>query len=171
MIFNNHPSVSMLNMTGIRRSVMHQWTVSWRHVWLVKIQVWPRKEWEFYSSYKGKFWTKIYSSTCYEQLFDMLLPQIPSWLFLMAVITFGVIFHDDAVKPNMCLLSSIHTNEKLNRVVFNHCYQYHSIKCEQAIALINKKNPNHYINFAVSPPLISALIISAVTRGFNQSQH
>ena len=59
MIFNNHPSVSILNMTGIRRSVMHQWTVSWRHVWLVKNQVWPRKEWEFYSSYKGKFWIQF----------------------------------------------------------------------------------------------------------------
>ena len=58
----------------------------------------------------------------------------------MAVITFGVIFHDDEVKLNMCILSSIHTNEKINIVVFNHYYQYHSIKYEQAIALINKKS-------------------------------
>ena len=41
-------------------------------------------------------------------------------------------------------LSSIHTNEKLNSVVFNHYYQYHSIKNEQAIALINKKSKKLY---------------------------
>ena len=69
-------------------------------------------------------------------------------------------------------LSSINTIEKLNRVVFNQYYQYHNIEYEQAIALINtKKSKKLYINFAVSPPLISALIISAVTRGINQSQH
>ena len=28
-------------------------------VWLVKYQVWPRKEWEFHSSYRGKFWIKF----------------------------------------------------------------------------------------------------------------
>ena len=56
-------------------------------------------------------------------------------------------FHDDAVKPNMCLLSSIHTNVKLNSVVFNHYYQYHSIKYEQAIALINKKKSKTLYQF------------------------
>ena len=68
-------------------------------------------------------------------------------------------------------MSSIHTNKKLNSVVFNHCYQYHNIKYEPAIVLINKKNPKHCINFAVSLPLISSLIVSAVTHGINQGQH
>ena len=69
-------------------------------------------------------------------------------------------------------LSSIHTNDKLNSVVFNQCYQYHNIEYEQAIALVNEKNnKKNHINFAVSPPLISALIISAVTQGTNQGQH
>ena len=67
-------------------------------------------------------------------------------------------------------LSTIHTNEKLNGVVFNHYHQYHNIKYEPAIALINKKKILN-INFAVSPPLISALIISTVTHGINQGQH
>ena len=68
-------------------------------------------------------------------------------------------------------LSSIHTNEKLNSVVFNQYYQYHNIEYEQAISLINQKNKKNHINFAVSPPLISALIISAVTQGIDQGQH
>ena len=55
----------------------------------------------------------------------------------MAVITFGVIFHGDEGKSNMVSLSIIHTNEKLNSKVFNHYYQYHNIKYEPAIALIN----------------------------------
>ena len=44
-------------------------------------------------------------------------------------------------------LSSIHTNEKLNSVVFNHYYQYHNIKYEQAIALINKKKSKPIYQF------------------------
>ena len=72
----------------------------------------------------------------------------------------------------MCaFLSSIHTNEKLNSVVFNQHNQYHNIEYEQAIALINKKKLKNHINFAVSQPLISALIINAVTHGINQGQH
>ena len=39
-------------------------------------------------------------------------------------------------------LSSIHTCEKLNSVVFNQYYQYHNIEYEQAIALMNKKIQN-----------------------------
>ena len=43
----------------------------------------------------------------------------------------------------MCaFLSSIHTNEKLNSMEFNHYHQYHNIKSEQAIALIIKKIQN-----------------------------
>ena len=68
-------------------------------------------------------------------------------------------------------LSSIHTNDKLNSVVFNQYYQYHNIEYGQAIALINNNKKKNHINFAVSPPLISALIISAVTQGTNQGQH
>ena len=68
-------------------------------------------------------------------------------------------------------LSTIHTNEKLNSKVFNHYYQYHNIKYEPAISMINKKNPKYYINFAVSLSLIPALIIIAVTHGINQGQH
>ena len=53
-------------------------------------------------------------------------------------------------------LSTIHTNEKLNIVVFNHYYQYHNIRYEPAIALINKKSETLYqfprvtaINFSI----------------------
>ena len=44
-------------------------------------------------------------------------------------------------------LSSIHTNEKLNSVVFNQYYQYHNIEYEQAIALINRKNSKTLYQF------------------------
>ena len=64
----------------------------------------------------------------------MPLPQMPSKLFLMVVITYG---------SQICaFLSSIHTKEKLNSMEFNHYYQYHNIKSEQAIALIIKKIQN-----------------------------
>ena len=65
-------------------------------------------------------------------------------------------------------LSTIHTNKKLNSVVFNHYYQYHNIKYEPAIALINKKSETLYqfrrvtaINFSFDKKK------SAVTRGIN----
>ena len=36
---------------------------------------------------------------------------------------------------------------------------------------MNKKNPKQYFDLAVSLPLISTLIISAVIHGVNQGQH
>ena len=36
MGFNNHSKAYILKMTGIWRSAMHQWTLSWCHVWPVK---------------------------------------------------------------------------------------------------------------------------------------
>ena len=44
-------------------------------------------------------------------------------------------------------LSSIHTCEKLNSVVFNQYYQYHNIEYEQAIALMNKKKSKTLYQF------------------------
>ena len=62
----------------------------------------------------------------------------------MAVITFGVKFHDDAVKPNMCLfVQYTHHRETKQRVIYYY-YQYHNIKYEQAIALINKISKTLY---------------------------
>ena len=55
----------------------------------------------------------------------------------MAVITLGVIFHDDTVKPNMCLFVQ-YSHQRETSVVFNDYYQYHNIKYKQAIALINR---------------------------------
>ena len=62
-------------------------------------------------------------------------------------------------------LSSIHTNEKPKKHIFNHNYQHYTIKYISAIAWI--KNKKQYIDFAVSPPLTSAFLISAVTLGIS----
>ena len=70
----------------------------------------------------------------------------------MAVITFGVIFHGDAIKPNMCLLVQYSHQRETKMHGFNHYYQYHTMKYIAAIALINNKKSIHYINLAVSPP-------------------
>ena len=82
----------------------------------------------------------LFSDMLRTTIWHMSLPQIPSQLFLMAVITFGVKFHDARLGQIRAFLSSIHTTEKLNSVVFNHYHQYHNIKYEQAIALTNKKS-------------------------------
>ena len=46
-------------------------------------------------------------------------------------------------------LSNIHTNKKLDSVVFNHYYQYHNIKYEQTIALINKNTLQNIISISL----------------------
>ena len=134
MIFNNHPSASILNMAGIRRSVMHQRTVSWRHVWLVKKQVWLRKEWEFYSGYKGNS--------------DMLRTTIlHAFIIDTVIVGSNGSHHSWSYISWWCVqakLSGIYTNVTLNSVVFSHYYQYHNIKYEPAIALMNKKSKTLY---------------------------
>ena len=144
MIFNNHPSVSILNMTGIRRSVMHQWTVSWRHVWLVKYQVWPRKEWEFYSSYRGKFWIQSIQRHATNNYLTCLYHRYRHSCFWWQWSPLELYFMMTRLSQICAFLSSIHTNEKLNSVVFSHYYRYHNIEYEQAIALINKKSKTLY---------------------------
>ena len=67
----------------------------------------------------------------------------------------------------MCaFLSNIHTNEKLRQHDFNYYHQHHTIKYISAIALMNEKI-KHYINFAMSPTLMSTSISGAVTLGVN----
>ena len=134
-------------MTGIRRSVMHQWTVSWRHVWLVKNQVWPRKEWEFYYSYKGKFWIQFIHRHATNNYLTCLYHRYRHSCFLWQWSPLELYFMMTRLSQICAFLSSIHTNEKLNSVVFTHYYQYHSIKNEHAIALIDKKKSKTLYQF------------------------
>ena len=140
MIFNNHLSVSVLNMAGIRRRVMHQWTISWRHIWLVKSLAAERMGILFWL--QGQILNKICSAICYEKLFHMPLPQKPSYWVLMALITFGVIFHGDAIKPNMSFCPVFTPMRNWTTWFFNHHYQYRNVEYELVIALINKKIQN-----------------------------
>ena len=78
----------------------------------------------------------------------------------MVIITFGVIFHGDAIKPNLCLFVHYSHQRDIKNHGFNHNHQNHTIKYIPVIKTLYQFHRVTNINFI--------LIISAVTLGVNQ---
>ena len=115
MIFNNHTSVYILNMIGIRHSEMHQRTLSWRHVQLVKIK---------FGHGKNRDFNRVTGANYEWSLFSNMI-RTTSWHA----------YH----KPNVCLFLQNSHQRETKKCSFNHYYQHRAIKYIPAIALVATK--------------------------------